>query len=168
MNITPSQLHLNEWAYIQAFTAMCLALAIVPSVSVFFHYYHVRPLAKRGWVSLTFVQDCCLFKPYSESFKNFKTRYFKVIIKEAGRNQFCDTLGEPLFSYYWTRDPVRISLVSTDEMTPAEVETVKTIKDLPHRLHARQLVDGLRHEDFTCVAFGMILVFILGISLILT
>lgn len=134
---------------------MCSTLGIVSSVSVFFHYYHVWPLAKRGWVSLTPVQDCCLFKPYSESFKDFKTKYFKIIIKEGGRSQFCDVAGEPLFPYYWTEDPVS---VSTDNMTPVEVEAVKTINDLPCHLHTRKLVDCLCHEDFTNVAFGTTLV----------
>lgn len=141
---------------------------IVPSISVLFHYYHVPPLAKRGWVSLTSVQDCCLFKPYSESFKDFKTKYFKIIIKEGGRNQFRDAAGEPLFPYHWTEDPAKINPVLTDNMTPADVEAVKTINDLPHRLHARQLVDCLRHEDFINVAFDTILVFVHVFLLILT
>lgn len=41
MNVAPSQLHPNGWACIQPFIVMCSALAIVLSVYVFFHYYHV-------------------------------------------------------------------------------------------------------------------------------
>lgn len=165
MNVAPSQLHPNGWACIQAFIVMCSDLGIMPSVSVFFHYYYVWPLAKCGWVSLTSVQDCCFFKPYSESFKDFKTKYFKIIMKEGGCSQFRDAADKPLFPYYWTENPARINPMLTDSMTPAEVEAVKTINDLPRRLHARQLVDCLHHEDFINVVFSMILVFVHVFSL---
>lgn len=46
LNIAPTQLHPNGWTCIHAFV-------ITPSVPIFLHYYHVRPLIKRGWVLLT-------------------------------------------------------------------------------------------------------------------
>lgn len=57
-----------------------------------------------------------MFKPYSESFKKFNTRYFKIMIKEVDRNQFRDASGEPLFPYYWIKDSARISPVPIDSM----------------------------------------------------
>ncbi|KOM43657.1 hypothetical protein LR48_Vigan05g126200 [Vigna angularis] len=140
LNVAPSQLHPNGWACIQAFVAMCSALAITPIVPIFLHYFNVRPIAKRGWVSLTSVHDCCLFKPYSESFKNFKHRNFKVIIKEGGRSQFHTEAGGPLFPFYWKRDPAKINVVLVYAMTPVEIESVKTIDALSRRLPARNLL----------------------------
>ncbi|KOM39030.1 hypothetical protein LR48_Vigan03g241200 [Vigna angularis] len=148
LNVAPSQLHPNGWACIQAFVTMCSALAITPTVSVFLHYFNVRPIAKRDWVSLTFVHDCCLFKPYSESLKNFKHRYFKVIIKEGSRSQFHIAAGGPLFPFYWTRDPAKINVVPVGSMTPVEIEAVKTIDALSRRLPTQNLVKCLGHEDF--------------------
>ncbi|XP_022632167.1 uncharacterized protein LOC106779147 [Vigna radiata var. radiata] len=143
MNVAPCQLcqlHPNGWACIQAFIVMCAALGIKPTLPLFFLYFHVRPPSKHGWVSLTSVQDSCLFKAYSDSFKKFKTSLFKVIIKEAGRNQFRNDVGEPLFPYYWTENPSRVCAVAVEDLTPTDVETVRTIDDLPRRLHARPLV----------------------------
>lgn len=109
-------------------------------------------------MSLTPVQDCCLFKPYSESFKNFKKRYFKIIIKEADLSLFHDEAGDPLFPFYWTRDPVKINPVSVGVITPVEVEAVKTINNLPRRLNVCQLVGCLGHEDFDQMTFGTVFV----------
>lgn len=158
MNVARSQLHPNGWACIQAFLVVCSTLGLSPSLSVFFHYFHVRPIAKRGWVSLTSIQEG-LFKAYSESFKDFKTKFFKIIIKEGGRNQFRDSEGEPLFLYYWTEKSARIDIVPTKKMTPADVEAVKAIDDLPLRLPARGLVNCLCHEDCINMAFGTTLAF---------
>ncbi|KOM51902.1 hypothetical protein LR48_Vigan09g056100 [Vigna angularis] len=57
LHVAPAQLDSNAWASIQAFTAMCSALGITPTIPVFLHYFDVRPLPKGGWVSLTSVKD---------------------------------------------------------------------------------------------------------------
>ncbi|KOM34849.1 hypothetical protein LR48_Vigan02g099900 [Vigna angularis] len=132
---------------------MCSALGITPVVSGFLHYYRIRPLAKSGWVSLTSVQDCCLFKLYSESFKYFKKRYFKVIIKEVGRSQFHDEAGIPLFPFCWTRDPWKLNATMVGIMTPDKVEVIMTINALPRRILAQSLVECLGHKDFDQMAF---------------
>ncbi|WVY98312.1 hypothetical protein V8G54_030463 [Vigna mungo] len=158
MNVAPSQLHPNGWACIQVFMVMCSALGVGLSTSVFFHYFHVRPLAKRGWVSLTSIQKG-LFKAYAESFKDFKHKFFKVIIKESGRSEFVDSSGEPLFPFYWSEEPARMSHVPACDLTPSELEAVRAINDLPRCLPARKMVECLCHEDFINVAFGTILQF---------
>ncbi|KOM57695.1 hypothetical protein LR48_Vigan11g072800 [Vigna angularis] len=48
LNVAASQLHLNAWASVQAFVAMCYALGITPTVPILLHYFDVRPLAKQG------------------------------------------------------------------------------------------------------------------------
>ncbi|KOM54932.1 hypothetical protein LR48_Vigan10g082400 [Vigna angularis] len=154
LNIAPSQLHPNGWAAIQAFVTICAAMGITPSVTIFLHYFNVRPLARRGWVSLCAVHSRTLLKPYSESFKNFKTRYFKVIIRDADRFKFHEEVGLPLFPFYWTRDPRKINAWAVGRMTPKELEDVRIINTLPSRLSARNFVECLGHEDFDQMAFG--------------
>ncbi|KOM43594.1 hypothetical protein LR48_Vigan05g119900 [Vigna angularis] len=117
-NVAPAQLHPNSWAAVQAFLAMCLAVGVTPTIPVFFHYFEVRPPTQGGWVSLTSVRDMTLFRPFSDSFKNFKHHYFKVIIDEAGRREFHDSTGN-----------------------------LRTINALPRRISARHLVECLRYED---------------------
>ncbi|KOM49913.1 hypothetical protein LR48_Vigan08g074000 [Vigna angularis] len=129
LNVAPSQLHPNGWAAIQAFVTMCAAIGITQTVAVFLHYFNVRPLARRGWVSFSLVQHHTLLKPYSESFKNFKKQYFKVIMRDAGRFEFHDEAGLPLFPFYWTRDPRKINAWAVGRMTPEELEAVRIIND---------------------------------------
>lgn len=84
LNVAPTQLHPNAWATVQAFGAGCLAAGVAPTVPAFLYYFKVRPSPMGGWVSLTSVKDRTLFKPYSESYKNFKDQFFKIMINGSG------------------------------------------------------------------------------------
>ncbi|WVZ21622.1 hypothetical protein V8G54_008944 [Vigna mungo] len=150
------QLHPNCWAIVQAFTALCTAVGISLSVRVFLHYFNVQSLPRRGWVSLSFVHDRTLFKQFSESFKNFKTRYLKVITMESGRSEFHDEAGAPLFPFYWTKDPCKINTYVVGRLNLEERDAVSIINNLPRRLSARGFVDCLKYEDFDQIAFSML------------
>ncbi|KOM41235.1 hypothetical protein LR48_Vigan04g143300 [Vigna angularis] len=155
MNVAPAQLHPNSWAVFQVFLAMCLAIGITPTIPILFHYFDVRPLSKGVWVSLTSVKDRTLFRPFFDSYKNFKNQFFKVIIDEAGRHEFHDVEGNPLFPFYWTRNPRKIKAYPVDTMNLVDLEAICTINALPRRLSTRNLVECLRHEDCERKAFGM-------------
>ncbi|KOM43254.1 hypothetical protein LR48_Vigan05g085800 [Vigna angularis] len=122
-NIAPSQLHPNSWAAVQAFLAMCLAVGVTPTILVFFHYFEVRPPPQGGWVSLTSVRDRTLFRPFLDSFKNFKNNYFK------------------------TKEPRKIKAYPMRVLGLADLEAVHTINALPRRISARYLVKCLSLED---------------------
>ncbi|WVY89730.1 hypothetical protein V8G54_035244 [Vigna mungo] len=154
LNVAPSQLHPNGWAAVQAFTYLCAAVRITPMVRVFLHYFNVRPVPRRRWVSLSSVHDRTLFKPFSDSFKNFKKRYFKIIIKESGRAEFCDSDGGPRFPFYWTESPQKIKAYAIGLLTAVEKDVVRTINSLPRQLSAHGFFDCLKYEDFDQIAFG--------------
>ncbi|KOM29739.1 hypothetical protein LR48_Vigan758s000600 [Vigna angularis] len=143
VNVAPAQLHPNSWAAVQAFLAMCLAVGVTPTTPVFFYYFEVRPSPTGSWVSFTSVRDRTLFRPFSDSFKNFKHNYFKIIIDKAGRHEFYDGEGKPLFPFYWTRDTYRIRATSVGALTALDLEAVRTINALPRRISARHLVECL-------------------------
>ncbi|KOM31999.1 hypothetical protein LR48_Vigan01g155500 [Vigna angularis] len=154
-NVAPAQLHPNSWAAVQAFLAMCLAMGITPTIPVFFHYFEVRPPPRGGWVSFTSVRERALFRPFSDSFKNFKHHYFKIIIDTAGRHEFHDGEGRPLFPFYWTREPRKIKAFPVGAMSPSDLEAVRTINALPRRISARGLVECLSLEDCGQKAFEL-------------
>ncbi|KOM26401.1 hypothetical protein LR48_Vigan267s000200 [Vigna angularis] len=155
VNVAPAQLHPNSWAAVQAFLAMCLAVGVTPTTPVFFYYFEVRPSPTGSWVSFTSVRDRTLFRPFSDSFKNFKHHYFKIIIDKAGRHEFYDGEGKPLFPFYWTRDPRRIRATSVGALTAPDLEVVRTINALPRRISARHLVECLSLEDCGQKAFEL-------------
>ncbi|KOM28313.1 hypothetical protein LR48_Vigan521s000100 [Vigna angularis] len=153
MNVAPGQLHPNSWAAVQAFLVVCLAVGVSLTILFFFYYFEVRPPPKGGWVSLTFVKDRTLFRPFSDSYKSFKDQFFKVIINAAGRHEFHDAAGNPLFPFYWTRGPRKIKENSVGVLSPTDLEVVRTINALPRRLSARKLVECFHHEDCERKAF---------------
>ncbi|KOM38158.1 hypothetical protein LR48_Vigan03g154000 [Vigna angularis] len=153
VNVAPTQLHPNSWAAVQAFMAMCSAVGVTPTVPVFFYYFAVRPSSSGGWVSFRSVRDRTLFRPFSDSFKNFKQHYFKIIVDKAGLREFSDGEGRPLFPFYWTRDPRRIGANSIGDLTARDLEAVRTINTLPRRISARHLVECLSLEDCGPKAF---------------
>ncbi|KOM37267.1 hypothetical protein LR48_Vigan03g064800 [Vigna angularis] len=157
VNVAPTQLHPNSWAAVQAFMAMCSAVDVTPTIPVFFYYFTVRPSPSGGWVSFRSVRDMTLFRPFSDSFKNFKQHYFKIIVDKAGLHEFSDGEGRPLFPFYWTRDPRRIRANSIGDLTARDLEAVRTINTLPRRISARHLVECLSLEDCGPKAFGMVL-----------
>ncbi|WVY91748.1 hypothetical protein V8G54_037262 [Vigna mungo] len=73
-----------------------------------------------------------------------------VDVHSAG--EFVDPSGEPLFPFYWTEEPSRITPVPACDLTPSERDAVKLINDLPRRLPTLKLVECLCHEDFINVA----------------
>ncbi|KOM29430.1 hypothetical protein LR48_Vigan682s000400 [Vigna angularis] len=154
-NVAPAQLHPNSWAAMQAFLAMCLAMGVTPTIPVFFHYFEVRPPPQGGWVSLTSVRDRTLFCPFSDSLKNFKHHYFKVIIDAVDRHEFYDSARNPLFPFYWTRVPRKIKAFPVGVLGSADLEAVRTINAFPRRISDRHLVECLRHEDCERKAFDL-------------
>ncbi|BAT96425.1 hypothetical protein VIGAN_08336400 [Vigna angularis var. angularis] len=69
LNVAPTQLHPNNWGYIQAFAVMCQALAFTPIAPLFLHFFRCRPVAKRGWVSLISEPSNALLELYSQVLK---------------------------------------------------------------------------------------------------
>lgn len=53
VNMTPSQIQPNSWAFIRGFEILCKALELEPSVGVFFHFYGMKGVNKMLWVSIS-------------------------------------------------------------------------------------------------------------------
>ncbi|WVZ05649.1 hypothetical protein V8G54_018995 [Vigna mungo] len=85
LNVAPTQLPPSVGALVQAFGALCSAVGVTPAVPVFLYYFDIRPSPKG---------------PFSESYKNFKDQFFKIIINELGRGEFHDEAGLPPFLFY--------------------------------------------------------------------
>ena len=46
LNVAPSQIRLNSWAFICGFEILCKSLALKPSIGAFFHFYGTRMLTR--------------------------------------------------------------------------------------------------------------------------
>ena len=84
LNVAPTQLHPNNWAYMQAFRVLCQSLYLQPSPRAFLYFYDTRPRQPTTWLSLVSRPSISRLDAFSQSFKHFKDDYFKVVVKEEG------------------------------------------------------------------------------------
>ncbi|BAT87747.1 hypothetical protein VIGAN_05114400 [Vigna angularis var. angularis] len=84
LNVAPTQVHPNGRGYIQAFKLLCKWLYIDPSLECFLYFYCTHPREPASWVSLIRKPKAPLFRSYSDSFRNFKRRFFRIIINKSG------------------------------------------------------------------------------------
>ena len=93
LNVAPTQLHPNSWAYLQAFRILCQSLYLEPSPYAFLYIYDTRPRRPTTWLSLISGPSISRLDAFSHSFKHVKDGYFKVIVKEEGKPYFLDADG---------------------------------------------------------------------------
>lgn len=74
LNVSPSQLHYNGWATIQAFRSLCRFFRFEPTSDLFLHYFRTPPTDKALWLSLIRHQDRPFFRPFT-SYKNFNVGF---------------------------------------------------------------------------------------------
>jgi len=99
LNMAPTQLHPNSWAFARAFAILCCGLGLTPSVDVFLHFFEAKDPGKKLWVSLNGVAGRVLLTLFQQSYKGFKKNFFKV---RCNRRDPSLLDGFPL---YWTEKP---------------------------------------------------------------
>lgn len=124
---------------------LCQALGIEPSVKIFLYFFKTRPNAKRGWVSLSSVSKNALFQLFAESYKDFKTQFFKVSVTDLGRPFFlCDDGKFPL---YRTKKPRTITSCPLEDMTDIERRDLDVLVGLPRPFSSQKMVNCLKYND---------------------
>ncbi|QCD89722.1 hypothetical protein DEO72_LG4g668 [Vigna unguiculata] len=83
LNVAPTQLHPNSWAYLQAFRILCKSLYLEPTPYAFLYFYDTKPQRPATWLSLISRPSISRLDAFSQSFKHFKDGYFKVVVKEG-------------------------------------------------------------------------------------
>jgi len=99
LNVAPTQLHLNSWAYLQAFRVLCQSLYLWLSPHAFLYFYDTRLRQPTTWLSLVSRPSISKLDVFSQSFKHFKDGYFKVVVKEGGKSHFLNADGSTKFPF---------------------------------------------------------------------
>jgi hypothetical protein len=102
LNVAPSQLHPNSWAFVKAYELVCLGLGLEPRLGVFFHFYYVKSLSVGKLVSLSSQPNRSLFTLYASHVKNFRNTFFRIRCGPHLSDLMFDKDGNPLFPFYWT------------------------------------------------------------------
>ena len=100
LNVAPTQLHPNSWAYLQAFRLLCMALYLHPSPRAFLYFFVTRPKSPTTWLSLISRPGFNRLDAFTQSFKHFKDGFFKVVVKQAGRSHFYTADDNTKFSFF--------------------------------------------------------------------
>jgi len=81
LNVAPTQVHPNTWAFLQAFRLLCDVMRLRPTPSSFLYYYGSHSGRLASWLSLAYRSGHVLFDPFAVSYKRFKERFVKVMIR---------------------------------------------------------------------------------------
>jgi len=100
LNVAPTQIHPNTWASLQAFHLLCDVMRLHPTPSSFLSYYTSHPAQPASWHSLVGRSRCVLFDSFAISYKRFKERFVKVIVRPEATTFFFDEAGRSRFPMY--------------------------------------------------------------------
>ncbi|XP_057431497.1 uncharacterized protein LOC130724309 [Lotus japonicus] len=119
LKVAPTQLHPNSWAYVRAFSILCRNYKINPSARLFFCFFE-RMFSRKGWVSLIRIPGKSILSLFTSSYKNFKTKYFRVKNSQDFPELIKDASGGYKFPLYWSSNPSPISVTDRSSLTPIE------------------------------------------------
>ncbi|QCD83415.1 hypothetical protein DEO72_LG2g3759 [Vigna unguiculata] len=140
LNVAPTQLHPNSWAYLQAFRILCESLYLEPSPYAFLYFYDTRPRRPATWLSLISRPSISRLDAFSQSFKHFKDGYFKVVVKEGGEPYFLNVDGSTKFPFSWTNNPSRYKDMGVEELSAGDKEVVGMLLRFVDKLPTKGLV----------------------------
>jgi hypothetical protein len=130
LNVAPTQLHPNGWAFVRAFELVCLGLDLEPRLGVFFYFYHVKSISYGKPVSISSQPNLGLFTLYASNFKNYKDTFLRIRSGPCLPDLMFDPEGNRLFPSYWTQTPHLIKGVDVALLTPYESEIISFLKYL--------------------------------------
>jgi len=120
--------------------AWCARLWGAPPSNLFFIF---TPLTHLSWSADIpwSAEGSVLFKAFTTSYKNFKERFFKVLVESEGTSHFFDAVGPPRFPLFWTRSPAKIKdWPRPVNPSDGEREVFALFDSLPMKLPARLLM----------------------------
>ncbi|KOM35252.1 hypothetical protein LR48_Vigan02g140200 [Vigna angularis] len=153
LNVAPTQLHPNGWAFMQAFSAVCIGLALYPTPGAFLYFFHVQPHPTKPWVSLRTIGNRHLLSFFNSSYKDFKGNFFKVVPLEAGYKSFCFPDGRAKFPFYWTNNSKKVISWPKSRMTPEDLDLINQLSQLPPKSSSRVLIDFLNNKNLPSNVF---------------
>ncbi|QCD96286.1 hypothetical protein DEO72_LG6g988 [Vigna unguiculata] len=140
LNVAPTQLHPNNWAYLQAFRLLCMALYLEPSPRAFLHFFVTRPKSPITWLSLISRPGLNRLDAFTQSFKHFKDGLFKVVVKPVGQPHFYTADGNNKFLFFWTDNPWRYKVISREDLSVVEKDVVDTLMQFSDKMPTKGLV----------------------------
>ncbi|CAL0319571.1 unnamed protein product [Lupinus luteus] len=107
INVAPTQLHLDSWAFIRCFELLYASCSLAPSVSTFFFFFEVEEEKNSNisWVKIHARPQrrrILILDHPSRDFV-FKDSFFRVERREGSTPFFMNENGKPKFPLYWSK-----------------------------------------------------------------
>ena len=124
INVVPSQLHPNNWAFVRAFAILSNLLGYPPSVDVFLYFFKAKNPGKKLWMSFNGVARRVLLALFQQSYKGLKKKFLKI----------CCSIHDPTlldgFPLYWVEKPRVKKSRSLEDLTPPNHEVCQLLSSL--------------------------------------
>lgn len=133
LRVAPSQLSPNGWAFVRAFEVLCHYHNVNPTRRLLLYFFQAKNNHSSGvgWVSLSSISERPLLYPYTQSFRYFADRFFKIVIPDNFQELALDEEGRHKFPLYWRKKPRSTSKMSDGELSPDERVAVELLQSLP-------------------------------------
>lgn len=86
LNVAPTQLRLNGWAFVRCFELLCQNLEILPTLEKFFCFFESRVNKRSYWWSLSNVADHNLITIYNNiiiALRMIFLRFERIVVKRC-------------------------------------------------------------------------------------
>jgi len=125
LNVAPTQIWPNSWAFICAFEILWEALDKTPTAGAFFHFYGNKGVDKGSWVSVSAHAGKKLFPSYASNFKkNWRVSFMRVSASKDSCVSVASVDGELRFPLSWTSSPQSVCGYDLEKMSPYECGVV--------------------------------------------
>jgi len=116
INVAPTQLHPNSWAFVKAFGILFGYFGQPPSVDIFLHFFEVIKQGKSLWVSFIGIAGRILLSLFQQSYKGWRGKFFRVCCTDHDRTAMDG------FSLYWVKESGLTKPKSLDEIPSTDRE----------------------------------------------
>ena len=155
LNVAPTLVHPNTWASLQAFRLLYDVMRLHPTPSCFLSYYTFHPAKKAAWHSLAGRTGSVLCDSFVLSYKRFKERFVKVIIRPEATTCFFDSADRSRFPLYWTRQPCDFKVWPRPTEGEDELGVLSLFEALPRKLPCQGLIGAYTKAARWAVVRGM-------------
>ena len=124
VNVVPTQMQPNSWAFVRAFAILCDYLSHPPSMDVFLYFFKAKKSRKKLWLSFNGVAGRVLLTLFQQSYKGFKKKFLKI----------CCSIHDPTlmdgFPLYWVENPGVKNPRNLEDLTPFDREVCQLLSSL--------------------------------------
>jgi hypothetical protein len=129
LNVAPSQLHPNCWAFLRSFEILSRGLNIPASAYSFFSFFNAKKSKPNSWLYMSNHLHHTLIRSYTSSWRNYKSDFIRVCPSPSRSEGWYSESQEPRFPFFWTKKPITKFDVGDLPHSPEDARAVNVLRD---------------------------------------